>query len=211
MVRKRLKTPALTDEYIFVSTANKLVLKIERSSNETIKSVTTENDVYGIETNSNSDIYVCELVNQSIVVFNKDLQFLKRIKLNSTQVTSITDTLSIKLYDDNMYVMFGDWPSPPFHLQIFTLEGELVRCLIKQSETRLSRFFFIDQLGNILATDCLGNQIKIFSKEGEVLQTITSDMLPGDQEFYYPTGVSIDRQYGIIVANSDYKCNLLAF
>ena len=126
---------ALTDEYIFVSTDNKFVLKIEKSSNETIKSVTTENRVCGIETNSNSDIYVCEIRNRSIVVFDRDLKFLKRINLNSTQVTSDTRTYSIKLYDDNMYVMFGHWSSPPpFHLQIFTLEGELVRCLIKQSE-----------------------------------------------------------------------------
>ena len=203
---------ALTDEYIFVSTGNKLVLKIEKSTNETIKSVATENRVWGIETNSNSDIYVCEIRNRSIVVFDKDLKFLKRIKLNSTQVTSYTFTYSIKLYDDNMYVMFGNHSSfPPFHLQIFTLEGELVRCLIKQSEIRLSYFFSIDQLGNIIVTDIIGNQIKIFSKEGEVLHTITSDMLPGDQKFHNPNGVAIDRQNRIIVANRDYKCNLLAF
>ena len=203
---------ALTDEYIFVSTGNKLVLKIEKSSNEIIKSVTTENRVCGIETNSNSDIYVCELHNRSIVVFDKDLKFLKRIKLNTTQVTSDTRAHSIKLYDNNMYVMFGHWSSsPPFHLQIFTLEGELVRCLIKQSEIRESYFFSIDQLGNIIVTDYFGDEIKIFSKEGEVLHTITSDMLPGDQKFNYPTGVAIYRQNRIILANHNYKCNLLAF
>ena len=136
---------ALTDEYIFVSTGNKLVLKLEKSSNETTKSVTTENDVRGIETNSNSDIYLCEFLNRSIIVFDRDLKFLKRIKLNSTQVTSNTNTYSIKLYDDNMYVMFGYLSSPPpFHLQIFTLEGELVRCLIKQNEIHNSHFFSID-------------------------------------------------------------------
>ena len=203
---------ALTDEYIFVSTDNELVLKIEKSSNETIKSVTTENSVWGIEANTNSDIYVCEIRNRSIVVFDKDLEFLKRIKLNSTQVTSGTRTHSIKLYDDNMYVMFGHWSSrPPFHLQIFTLEGELVRCLIKQSEISRSYFFSIDQLGNMIVTDYFENQIKIFSKEGEVLHTITSDMLPGDQKFDYLTGVAISRQNRIIVANCNYKCNLLAF
>ena len=155
---------------------------------------------------------MCELLNRSIVVFDKYLKFLKRIKLNSIQVTYNTYTYSIKLYDDNMYVMFGNWSSPPpFHLQIFTLEGELVRCLIKQSEIRKSNFFSIDQLGNIIVTDRVGHQIKIFSKEGEVLHTITSDMLPGDQKFNCPAGVAIDRQNRIIVANRDYKCNLLAF
>ena len=111
-----------------------------------------------------------------------------------------------------MYVMFGRFSSPPpFHLQIFTLAGELVRCLIKQGEIRCSYFFSIDQLGNIIVADWGGNQIKIFSKEGEVLHTITSDMLPEDQKFDRPTGVAIDKQNRIIVALRNKQCNLLAF
>ena len=115
----------LSDEYIFVSTLDKLV-KIEKSNNQSIKSVETENRVWGIDTNTNTDIYGCEVDKQSIVVFDKDLKFLKRIKLRATQVTSNTSTRSIKLYEDKMYVMFGDYSSLPFPLQIFNLEGELV-------------------------------------------------------------------------------------
>ena len=207
---------ALIDKFIFVSADNKLLLKIDKTSNKSIKSVGTKNDVYGIESNNNSDIYVCETFNQSIVVFDKYLKFQKRIKLNSTQVNSssrtFTDAYSMKLHESNMYVMFGLLSSPPpFHLQIFTLEGELVRCLITQSEMHYSYFFCIDQLGNIIVADWLGNQIKIFSKEGEVLHIITSDMLPGDQEFISPFGVAIDQQNRIIVAQVYTKCSLLAF
>ena len=195
----------LSDEYIFVSTPDKLV-KIEKSNNQSIKSVKTENRVYGIDTNTNTDIYVCEVNNKSIVVFDKDLKFLKRIKLRTTQVTY---TNSIKLYEDKMYVMFYDWfSSLPFPLQIFNLEGELVNCL---NEIPHSYFFSIDRLGNIIVTDCGKHQIKIFSKEGDVLHTITSAMLPGDQEFDCPTGVAIDKQNRIIVAHDNKKCNLLAF
>ena len=100
----------LSDEYIFVSTDDKLV-KIEKSNNQSIKSVKTENRVCGIDTNTNTDIYGCEINNQSIVVFDKDLKFLKRIKLRATQVTSFANTSSIKLYEDKMYVMFDDWSS----------------------------------------------------------------------------------------------------
>ena len=201
----------LSDEYIFVSTLYKLV-KIEKSNNQSIKSVETENIVWGINTNTNSDIYGCEVNKQSIVMFDKDLKFLKRIKLRATQVTSFTHTNCIKLYEDKMYVMFDDYPSSlPFPLQIFNLEGELVKCLIKGNEIRQSSFFSIDRLGNIIVTDCRENQIKIFSKEGDVLHTITSAMLPGDQEIVYPQGVAIDKQNRIIVAHDNKKCNLLAF
>ena len=201
----------LSDEYIFVSTRHMLV-KIDKSNNKSIKSVETENRVWEIETNTNTDIYGCEYSDQSIVVFDKDLKFLKIIKLRTTQVTFNTRTRSIKLYEDKMYVMFDDYfSSLPFPLQIFNLEGELVKCLIKGNEIRHSSFFSIDRLGNIIVTDWRGNQIKIFSKEGDVLHTITSAMLPGDQEFSYPSGVAIDKQNKIIVAHKNKKCNLLAF
>ena len=193
----------LSDEYIFVTTSDKLV-KIEKSNIQSIKSVKTENRVWGIDTNTNTDIYGCEVNKQSIVVFDKDLKFLKRIKLRATQVTSNTYTYSIKLYEDKMYVMFDG------HLQIFNLEGELVKCLIKGNEISYSDFFSIDRLGNIIVTDWRG-EIKIFSKEGDVLHTITSAMLPGDQKFDYPRGVAIDKQNRIIVAHQNKKCNLLAF
>ena len=199
----------LSDEYIFVSADGKLV-KIEKSNNKSIKSVETENEVWGIDTNT--DIYGCEVNNHSIVVFDKDLKFIKRIQLRATQVNFNTRTRSIKLYEDKMYVMFDDlFSSPLFHLQIFNLEGELVKCLIKENEIRNSYFFSIDRLGNIIVADWRGNQIKIFSKEGDVLHTITSAMLPGDQEFSRPNGVAIDKQNRIIVAHRNKKCNLLAF
>ena len=111
-----------------------------------------------------------------------------------------------------MYVMFDDLSfSLPFPLQILNLERELVKCLIKGNEIRHSSFFSIDRLGNIIVTDSWGNQIKIFSKEGDVLHIITSAMLPGDQEFSYPQGVAVDKQNRIIVAHKNKKCILLAF
>ena len=201
---------ALSDEHIFVSTSDNLV-KIEKLNNKSIKSVKTANRVWGIDTNTNTDIYGCELINKSIVVFDKNLEFLKRIELRTTQVKSATYTNSIKLFEDKMYVMFGGYPSPPFHLQIFNLEGKLVKCLIEENEISPSDFCSIDKLGNIIVADWNGNQIKIFSKEGEVLHSITSEMLPGDQKFDCPTGVAIDKQNRIIVAHRNKKCNLLAF
>ena len=204
---------ALADECIYVSTDNRLVLKIEKSGNQQVKSIQTEKDVFGIETNStNTDLYVCEYHKPSVLVYDGDLKHLKRIQLKSTQVNANTRTYSVKLQGNTMYVMFGHYSSsPPFHLQIFTLEGELVRSLIKRSEIVWSYFFSLDLLGNIIVADSEGNRIRIFSKDGEVLHTITSDMLPGDHKFDRPAGVAIDKENRIIVAHKYIKCNLLAF
>ena len=85
-----------------------------------------------------------------------------------------------------------------------------MRCLINQAEIRIC-LLSIDQLGNIIVSDSNVNQIKIFSKEGEILHVTTRDMLPGDQEFNQPTGVSIDEQNQIIVGHNNKKCNLSNF
>ena len=199
---------ALTEEYIFVSTPIQL-LKIRKSNNESVKSVQTEKSVWGIDIDRNTNIYGCERNNKSVIVFDNNLKFLKRIKLETSQIESNTQTHSIKLYKDSMYIMFGN--SPPFHLQIFSLEGELVRCLIPTSEIVWSYFFSIDRFENIIVADWAKNRIKIFNKEGELMHTINSDMLPGDQEFCYPQGVAINKKNRIIIAQKNKECSLIAF
>ena len=198
---------ALTEEYILVSTPSQL-LKIRKSNNESVKSVQTENIVWGIDIDRNTNIYGCEFLNKSVIVFDNNLKFLQRFKLETSQIESDTHTHSIKLYKDSMYVMFSN---SPFHLQIFSLEGELVRCLIPTSEIELSYFFSIDRFGNIIVVDFGKDRIKIFNKEGELLHTIDSDMLPGDQKFCSPRGVAINKKNRIIIAHRNKECSLIAF
>ena len=202
---------ALTEKYIFVSAYGQLA-KIRKSNNKSVKSVKTENRVYGMDIDANTNIYGCEINNKSVIVFDNNLKFLKRIKLQTSQIKSNTRTHSLKLYKDRMYVMFGGSP-PPFHLQIFSLEGELIKCLIPESEIVLSYFFSIDRLGNIIVADCGRYQIKIFNKEGESIHTIStiSTMLPGDKKLCFPRGIAINRNNRIIVAQKNKECCLLAF
>ena len=196
---------ALTEEDIFVSAYDQLE-KITKSNNRFVKSVKTENSVWGIDIDANANIYGCENKNKSVIVFDNNLRFKKRIKLQTSQIKSYTRTHSLKLYKDRMYVMFGGSPPPPFHLQIFSLEGELVKCLIPESEIVWSFFFSIDRLGNIVVADWSGNQIKIFSKEGELRHTFT-----GDMELHRPYGVAVNKNNRVVVAQRNKECCLLAF
>ena len=93
----------LSDEFIFITTTEQKLVKIQISNKKTIKSVRTEKLVYGMDISNN--IYVCELINNPVGVFDKNLNFLKRIPLKSPHFTSITYTRSIRLYEDNMYRM----------------------------------------------------------------------------------------------------------
>ena len=86
-----------------------------------------------------------------------------------------------------------------------------MRCLLPTSEIGMSSFFSIDQIGNIIVADWGQKKIKVFSNEGELIHTINSDILPGDQKFYNPRGLAINKKNEIIVADENQEYNVLAF
>ena len=196
----------LSDEFIFVTTNEQKLVKIQISNKKAIKSVVTENRVCGMDISSN--IYVCEYNNQSVIVFDKNLNFLKRIPLKSPHFTSNTLTLSIRLYENNMYVMFDE---SDYCLQVFSQDGQLIRGVIRSSDINYSLFFSLDRFGNIIVADCWGYQIRIFSNSGRIIHSISNDTLTEDQKLSYPRGISVDKQNNIVVALWDNKCNLIAF
>ena len=121
-----------------------------------------------------SNIYVCEYYNQSVSVFDKNLNFLKRFPLKSPHFTSDTETSSIRLHENNMYVMFN---GSDYCLQVFSQDGQLIRGVIRSSDIEDSFFFSLDRIGNIIVADCLGHQIKKFSNSGQLIHSISSDTL----------------------------------
>ena len=148
----------LSDEFIFVTTRLKELVKIQISNKKTVKSVETEKRVYGMDISNN--IYVCEYQNNSVIVFDKNLNLIKRIPLKSPHITSNTCTHSIRLYDNDMFVMFD---GSDYHIQVFSQEGQLIRSVISSSDVVRSYFFSLDRIGNIIVADYWTNQIKIFS------------------------------------------------
>ena len=196
----------LSDEFIFVTTAEQEFVKIQISDKKTVKSVETDKQVYGIDISSN--IYRCEYYNKSVSVFDKNLNFLKRISLKSPHFTADTKTHSIRLYENTMYVMFG---GSDYCLQVFTQDGQLIRGVLRSSDIQYSLFFSLDQLGNIIVADCSGHQIKIFSNSGQLIHTISNDTLTEDHKLSYPRGISVDKQNNIVVAHKNKKCNIIAF
>ena len=196
----------LSDEFIFVSTGAQKLSKIRISDKKTIQSVVTENRVYGMDISNN--IYVCERFNQSVIVFDTKLNFLNRIPLKSPHFTSNTATLSIRLHENNMFVMFDGYD---YCLQVFSQDGQLIRGVIPRSDIVYCIFFSLDRIGNIIVADYLGNEIKIFSNSGRLIHTISNDTLTKDPKLYYPTGISVDKHNNIVVANQNNKCCLMSF
>ena len=196
-----------SDEFIFVATIGRKLAKIQISNKKFIKSVETENKVYGMDISNN--IYVCEYYNQSVVVFDKNLNFLKRIPLKSPHITSHTvSTCSIRLYESNMYVMFH-WSA--YCLQVFSQDGQLIRGVIPRSDIEGSFFFSLDQFRNIIVADTSADQIRIFSNSGQLIHIISNANLTEDQKLDRPAGISVDKRNNIVIAHHNKKCSLIAF
>ena len=195
----------VSDEFIFIMINERKLVKIQIFNKKTIKSVVTENKVSGMDISSN--IYGCEYNNESVIVFDNNLNFLKRIPLKSPHFTSNTETYSIRLYENATYVMFG-WSD--YRIQVFSQDGQLIRGVIRNSNIKGSFFFSLDQIGNIIVADFWGDQIKIFSNSAHLIHTISNDTLT-DQKLYRPRGISVDKQNNIVVAQNNKKCNLIAF
>ena len=153
-------------------------------------------------------IYVCEFFNQSVSVFDQSLNFLKRIPLKSPHIRSDTQTYSIRLYEKNMYVMFGE---SGHCLQVFSQDGQLIRGLIPSSDIKYSSFFTLDQIGNILIADCSGHRINILTNSGDLIHIISNDELAEEQKLDCPMGIAVDKQNNIVVAHNNKKCSLIAF
>ena len=196
----------LSDEFIYVTTDKRKLVKIQISNNKSIKSVVTEKEIYCMDISSN--IFVCESCNESVIVFDKNLNFLKRISLKSLHFTSDTVTCCIKLYENNLYVMFR---YSDYCLQVFSQDGQMIRGVIRSSDINYSFFFSLDQFGNIIVADGLGRQIKIFSNSGQLIHIISNDTLTGDHKLSDPAGISVDKHNNIVVAQKNKKYNLIAF
>ena len=196
----------LSSDFIFVTPNGLKLVKIQISNQKTVKSVVTEKWVSGMDISSN--IYGCETLNQSVSVFDKNLIFLKRIPLKSPHFTSDTYTYSIRLYENNMYIMFV---GSGYCLQVFSQDGQLIRGVIRSRDIKRSFFFSLDRIGNIIVADYSGHKIKIFSNSGQLIHSISNDTLTEDQELSFPIGISVDKQNNIVVAQRNKKCNLIAF
>ena len=146
----------LSDEFMFVTASNYKLLKIQISNKKCIKSVGSEKSVFGMDISNN--IYVCEYSNKSVSMFDKNLNFLKRIPLKSPHFKYATCTLCIKLHENEMYVMFGGFDCC---LHVFSQDGQLIRFVMQESDIRHSFFFSLDRIGNIIVGDFSTHKIKI--------------------------------------------------
>ena len=146
---------------------------------------------------TNGDVYVADCFNNRIQILNSSLQHLRT--LTEQRIVFPHD---IKLTADEVYVLFEDNPC----VHVFSHAGERLRSLVSrgnQMQVTEPLFFCLDAAENIVISDISFYRIQIFSKEGNLMNTIGElGQQPG--MFCRPRGLALTKELSlVIVSNND--------
>ena len=157
-----------------------------------------------LDISNEGDLFVADFGNDRIQILDGKLQYKRHISHDS-----MLKPCDLKLTPDEVYVL-GDTPKQSTYcIQIFTLMGEKLHSIIlnKIPNNVRCRGFCVDTYGNIIIIDNATSQIKFFTKEGNLFETMnTLDRIWSS--FKHIFGVAWMTNQKLIVL-STYFCNRL--
>ena len=153
---------------------------------------------------TNGDVYVADCRNNRVQILNSSLQHLRTL---TEQLIRLP--LDIKLTADEVYVLCIDNPC----VHVFSHAGESLRSLVSRGslmQVTDPHFFCLDAAENIIFSDNSPSIIQIFSKEGNLMNTIGEEgCQPG--MFCLPTGLSLTKELCLVVASNNANFTLQIF
>ena len=145
---------------------------------------------------TDGDVFVTDCYNHRIQILDGELRYQRQISHDSMR-----EPLDVKLTSDTVFVLSNF--SPCIH--VFTATGVKLRSFITSGVigmkvTNKPQFFCIDSNENLIISDTCGHQIKIFSKEGTLRQTLGK---PGRTAgmFEFPKGIALTNTLKLVVAS----------
>ena len=153
---------------------------------------------------THGEVYVADCNNHRVQILNSSLQHLRSLTEQPIELP-----MNIKLTDDEVYVLCYDNPC----VQVFSHAGERLRSLVSRGghmQVSSPSFFCLDAKRNIIISDNVAHQIKIFSKEGNHIRTIgRQGQRPG--MFYCPTGLALTKDLSLVVVSSSNNFRIQIF
>ena len=153
----------------------------------------------GLSVSAKGDVFVADSDNHRIQVLNDSLHIRRSITHGTMESPS-----DVKLTPDEVFVLSAFSPC----ILVFSHAGEKIRSLVTQGDgmqIASADFFCLDKKQNLLISDCLNKQVRIFSKEGTHLHSIGQ---PGHEAgmLYYPRGIVLTENLKLIIVsnNSNY-------
>ena len=154
---------------------------------------------------SNGDVYIADSYNNRIQILDCSLHPIREVAHPSMYIPR-----DVKLTAEEMYVLCPSY-SPCVH--VFTHTGHKLRSIITLGEgMQVSRpfFFCFDTEKNLFISDRRDHQIKIFSNEGSLLDTIGEYGHQGGM-FRFPQGLAMTSNLKLVVVSDNHNYGVQIF
>jgi DNA-binding beta-propeller fold protein YncE len=164
---------------------------------------------YGITGDSKGNIYVADLYNGNISIFDAKGKFKSYFKEKDKKV--ISSPGGLRIFNDKLYVA----DIKQNKVFIFNLEGEKLTEIggpgIKEGQFIAPNAVTIDKDNHIYVTDSGNNRLQVFDNKGKFIRVINgSKDGKGDTILLNPRGIAVDSQGTIYIVNS-LSHNIYAF
>ncbi|WP_066387469.1 6-bladed beta-propeller [Neobacillus mesonae] len=159
---------------------------------------------YGISGDKSGNIYVADLYNGNISIFDTDGKFIKYFP---DQDKLLKAPGGLRIYDEKLYVT----DIKENKLFIFDMDGkksmEIGKAGTGNGQFIAPNAVAVDKEGQIYVTDSGNNRIQVFNKDGKFLKIINgSQDGKGESIFVNPRGVGVDSRGNVyIVSNMSHN------
>lgn len=165
---------------------------------------------YGIDGDSQGNIYVSDLYNGSISIHDSKGNFLKYFAEKDPKETVIQAPGSFRIVNDQVYVT----DIQKSKVLIFDMEGNKVKEIgepgMKEGQFRAPNAVTVDKDQNIYVVDTGNQRIQVFDKEGKFLRIINGTTGGESSVFVNPRGIGIDSR-GIVYIVSNLTHYVFGF
>ena len=132
---------------------------------------------YGIATNSEGEILVCDQDNHRIQIFSKDGQHLRQFGSKGNEDGQFNQPRDVSIDPRNDQIIVVDtWNH---RIQIFDSQGHFIRKFgskgIEDGQFQYPSAIVIDSVGNYFISDCKNDRIQIFDENGTFIRKFGSE------------------------------------
>ena len=182
------------------------ICKLDKVSGDILCRVETDYITFGLSVDTDT-LYVGMCVANSISHLSvEDLGSVDITPLNSPHITEDTRLCDIKLAPSLFIVLFRECPYP---VQSFSRDGTLMHSIVSQEQLIGAYYFCLDRHMNVIISDTYAHNIKVFSREGQLVTTIGQEGT-GPGEIFLPQGIDISKE-GFIVVVDCKESHILQF
>ena len=153
---------------------------------------------------TNGDVYVADENNNRVQILDSSLHYIRILTEHSIQ-----QPRDIKLTADSVHVLCAVSPC----IRVFSLTGDTLRSLITrgdQLQVNSASYFCLDSQENIIISDYGADNIKVFSKEGNLICTF-GERGEGIGMFKNPRGLTLNNNLNLVVVARNENYGLQIF